>query len=92
MMGGVLALTGLLSAAFQDLIPTGCEGRFQGVRMCFTVLLPMIVGPLISLAIGLDAMGMNGDAFVPPYSIFLAGAIIAATAAVPLYFAKRTEH
>lgn len=91
MMGGVLALTGLLSAAFQDLIPTGCEGRFQGVRMCFTVLLPMIIGPLISLIIGLDAMGMNGDAFIPPYSIFLAGAIIATLATVPLFFVKRSE-
>lgn len=91
MMGGVLALTGTLTAAFQDLIPEGCEGRFQGVRMCFTVLIPMIVGPLISLAIGLDAMGMNGEGFVPPYSIFLAGAIVAAVAALPLWLVRKNE-
>ena len=91
MMGGVLALTGLLTAAFQDRIPEGCEGRFQGVRMCFTVLIPMIVGPLISLMIGLDAMGMNGASFIPPYSIFLAGAIIATLAALPLWLVRRKE-
>ena len=85
MMGGILSLTGTLNAAFQDDIPEGFEGRFQGVRMCFTVLIPMIVGPIISLLIGLDAMGMNGADFAPPYTIFLAGAIIATLAAIPLY-------
>ena len=91
MMGGLLALTGTLNAVFQDRIPTGCEGRYQGVRMCFTVLVPMIVGPIISLIIGLDAMGMNGESFTPPYAIFLAGAIIAILAALPLWFIRRTE-
>lgn len=91
MMGGLLAITGTLGAAFQDRIPEGCEGRFQGVRMCFTVLLPMIVGPIVSLFIGLDAMGMNGEGFIPPYAMFLAGALIALTAALPLFFVRRNE-
>ncbi len=86
MMGGILALGGALSSAFQDYIPKGYEGRFQGVRMCFTVLIPMIVGPLISLAIGMDAMGMNGADFVPPYSMFLAAACVAVLTALPLFF------
>lgn len=77
MMGAMLSLTGALQAAFQDHIPEGCTGRFQGVRMCFTVLVPMIVGPVISMLIGLDAMGMNGADFVPTYEIFLAAAIVA---------------
>ena len=91
MMGGLLALTGTLNAVFQDRIPAGCEGRYQGVRMCFTVLVPMIVGPIVSLVIGLDAMGMNGADFTPPYAIFLAGAIIGALAALPLWLIRRTE-
>ncbi|MBO2516563.1 MAG: hypothetical protein CW338_04685, partial [Clostridiales bacterium] len=36
MMGAILSLTGALQSAFQDYIPAGCEGRFQGIRMCFT--------------------------------------------------------
>ena len=91
MMGGLLALTGTLNAIFQNRIPAGCEGRYQGVRMCFTVLVPMIVGPIVSLIIGLDAMGMNGADFAPPYAIFLAGAIIATLAILPLWIIRRTE-
>ena len=89
MMGGILSLTGALTSAFQDHLPQGYEGRFQGVRMCFTVLIPMIVGPVISLLIGLDAMGMNGADFVPPYGMFLAAAIVALFAWIPIYFVRK---
>lgn len=89
MMGGILSLGGCFASTFQDNIPAGFEGRYQGVRMCFTVLIPMILGPIISLLVGLDAMGMNGENFVPPYSIFLAAAIIAVLAAVPVFFIRR---
>ncbi|MBQ3483307.1 MAG: MFS transporter [Clostridia bacterium] len=89
MMGAILSLTGALTAHFQDQIPKGYEGRFQGVRMFFVVLIPMIVGPLISLAIGLDAMGMNGAAFAPTYEIFLAASIVAAVSLVPLWLVRR---
>ncbi len=86
MMGTILALGGALNATFQDYIPTGYEGRFQGVRMCFSVLIPMIIGPIVSLIIGLNAMGMNGEHFSPPYEIFLAAAIIAVLAIIPIIF------
>ncbi len=86
MMGAMLSLNGALGATFQDYIPKGYEGRFQGVRMCFSVLIPMIIGPLISMAIGLDAMGMNGSNFAPPFEIFLAAAVIAIVAIVPIIF------
>lgn len=86
MMGSILSLGGALGSTFQDYIPKGYEGRFQGVRMCFSVLIPMIVGPIVSLIIGLNAMGMNGDNFMPPYEIFLAAAVIAVLAIIPLIF------
>lgn len=91
MMGGILSLTGSFTSTFQDHIPHGCEGRYQGVRMCFTVLIPMIVGPIISLLIGLDAMGINGDNFVPPYSVFLAAAIVAVLTAIPIALMNKRE-
>ncbi|MBQ1505565.1 MAG: hypothetical protein IIZ48_02230, partial [Erysipelotrichales bacterium] len=89
MMGGILSLTGAFSSSFQDNLPEGTEGRFQGVRMCFMVLIPMIIGPIISLLIGLDAMGMNGENFVPPYTMFLAAAIVAVFAAIPIRYVRR---
>ena len=89
MMGGILSITGLFSATFQDYVPKGKEGRFQGVRMCFMVLIPMIIGPIISLILGLNAMGMNGEEFVPPYSLFLAAAIVAVVAIIPIIFIRK---
>ena len=91
MMGAILSITGALQSAFQDYIPEGCEGRFQGVRMCFTVMIPMIIGPVISMIIGLDAMGMNGEDFAPTYEIFLAAAIVALFAAIPLAFVRKDD-
>lgn len=91
MMGGILSLIGAFNANFQDYIPEGGQGRFQGVRMCFTVLIPMIIGPIISMILGLDAMGMNGDDFIPPYSLFMAAAIVAITAIVPILIIKKNS-
>ena len=88
MMGGILSLTGIFTSTFQDYVPKGTEGRFQGVRMCFMVLVPMIIGPIVSLILGLNAMGMNGENFTPPYSLFLAAAIIAVITFLPLIFVR----
>lgn len=89
MMGGLLSMLGALNANFQDHIPAKCEGRFQGVRMCFTVLIPMIIGPIISLILGMDAMGNVGESFIPPYTIFLAAAIVGLFAFIPLVFVRK---
>ena len=89
MMGGILSLTGAFTSSFQDYLPPGTEGRFQGVRMCFMVLIPMIVGPIISLLVGLDAMGLNGDGFVPPYTLFLAAALAALPAVIPIHYLRK---
>lgn len=93
MLGAMLCTTGALMSAFQDYTPKGYEGRFQGVRMCFTVLLPMIIGPLISLAIGINSFDSNDSAIAsPPFEIFLAASIVALLAIVPIVFvAKDSE-
>ena len=89
MMGAILSLTGALTAAFRDYTPAGYEGRFQGVRMCFVVLIPMIIGPIISMIIGLDAMGLNGADFAPTFEIFLAAAVVAVLAVLPVWLVRR---
>lgn len=91
MMGGILSLLGAFNANFQDHIPEGTEGRFQGVRMCFCVLIPMIIGPVISLVLGLDAMGLNGADFVPPFSLFMAAAIVALFAFIPIAIIRKED-
>lgn len=90
MLGSLLCTNGALMSAFQDYIPGGCEGRFQGVRMCFTVLIPMVVGPIISMAIGINSFDpTDGGAIAPPFEIFLAAAIVAVIAIAPIVFVAR---
>ena len=90
MLGSLLCTNGALMSAFQDYIPGGCEGRFQGVRMCFTVLVPMVIGPIISMAIGINSFDpTDGGAISPPFEIFLAAAIVAVIAIAPIVFVAR---
>ena len=89
MLGSLLGLSGILMSSFQDYIPKGYEGRFQGVRMCFSVLIPMIIGPLVTLVLGLKDADTGAVGFKPPFSMFLAASIIAALAAVPAFFVRK---
>ena len=90
MLGSLLCTNGALMSAFQDYIPDGCEGRFQGVRMCFTVLVPMVIGPVISMAIGINSFDpTDSGAIAPPFEIFLAAAIVAVIAIAPIVFVAR---
>lgn len=90
MLGSMLCTSGGLMSAFQDYIPKGYEGRFQGVRMLFTVLIPMIVGPIISLAIGINSFDAHDTGIAaPPFEIFLAAAIVAALAIIPIIFVRK---
>lgn len=90
MLGAMLCLTGALMSAFQDYTPKGFEGRFQGVRMCFTVLLPMIIGPVISLMIGINSFDSNDSGIAsPPFEIFLAASIVALIAIIPIVFVAK---
>lgn len=90
MLGALLCTNGALMSAFQDYIPDGYEGRFQGVRMCFTVLVPMVVGPVISMAIGINSFDpSDGGAIAPPFEIFLAASIVALVAIVPIFFVAK---
>lgn len=90
MLGGMLSMIGALNSTFQDYIPKGTEGRFQGVRMCFTVMVPMIIGPIITLAIGINSFNpLDPIAAKPPFEIFLASSVIALIAFIPMYFVRK---
>lgn len=51
MITGYLVMTSILGAITRNLTPKKEVGLFEGVRMVFCVLLPMITGPLISSAL-----------------------------------------
>jgi MFS family permease len=69
----------------QDTYPEGNVGKFQGVRMVFMVLLPMVIGPSIGAAI-ITAFGIpdGSGGFIPTPEIFLVGGIIALFAVIPV--------
>ena len=89
-IGGLVMITGnifisaLCGSTVRDNTPAGAVGKLQGVRMVFSVLIPMLVGPAIGNAInaargimlenpGADAMTTE---YIPAPEIFLAGAIV----------------
>ena len=75
-VGGTVLLGAMLALA---------EGRFQGVRMCFTVLIPMALGILIAHFVGINSFdGQDPNAMKPPFELFLAAAIVVVLAAIPL--------
>lgn len=96
LMTGYLVSTAVLGAKVRDYTPSKEVGLFQGVRMIFTVLIPMVLGPLIgdSLCRSMGKSYVNdlGATVYPPNKwLFLVTGIIFLTAIVPVIFMIRKE-
>lgn len=81
----------LFGAAVKDFIPEGKAGLFQGIRMIFTVLLPMVIGPVIGdMACQKAAQTIinevGAQVIVPAKNMFLWAGIVCIFALPPLYF------
>ncbi len=84
----------LFGATVKDLIPEGKAGLFQGIRMIFAVMLPMVIGPVIGdKACQSAAQTMINEAgaevIVPAKDMFLWAGIVCIFALIPLYFLIR---
>ena len=80
-----------LNAAIKDFIPQGKAGLFQGIRMIFTVLLPMVIGPALGdLACRNSAITYANEfgveTIVPSSSMFLYAAIVSVFVVIPMIF------
>jgi MFS family permease len=84
MICGYIFVTALCGSTLRDYTPTGKVGKLQGVRMVFSVLIPMILGPMIGNAINAarniplpdqNSADTMTTEYVPAPEIFLAGAI-----------------
>ena len=80
-----------LNAAIKDFIPEGKAGLFQGIRMIFTVLLPMVIGPALGdLACRNSAITYANEygveTIVPSSSMFLYAAAVSVFVVIPLVF------
>ena len=65
LMSGYLLGTAVLGAKIRDYTPTKETGLFQGVRMIFAVLIPMVTGPYI----GLGVSNINAVTYTNEYGI-----------------------
>lgn len=85
---GYLVLTIQLNAAIKDFIPAGKAGLFQGIRMIFVVLIPMVVGPFFG-ALAAKTSDVQYEEYgkmitLPSEKMFVYSAIITLLVFVPL--------
>ncbi len=96
LMTGYLVCTAIFGAKIRDYTPVGKEGMFQGIRMIFAVLIPMVTGPYI----GLGLSYINGQYYTNSYGIteimpnnymFLGVAGVLALTIIPVVFYLRKD-
>ena len=100
-VAGVVMLAGgmVVSACCQGLIrdhtPQGKAGLFQGIRILFQVLIPMVTGPFIGVAVirntGMTYEELGTVKQVPTAEIFLAAAVVLVLLVVPVKLLKKRE-
>ncbi len=87
MITGYIFVSALCGALTRDHTPIRDAGKLQGVRMIFSVLIPMLIGPMIGNAINraaniplpdITSADVMTTQYIPAPEIFLAGAVVAA--------------
>lgn len=96
LMSGYMIGTAVFGAKIRDYTPKKEVGLFQGVRMIFFVLIPMVTGPYIGQAVSYinkhEYVNEYGRTVVTPNAfIFLFAAIIIGLTVVPTIFIIRKE-
>ena len=96
LMAGYLICTAILGAKVRDYTPANQAGLFQGVRMVFVVMIPMVTGPYI----GQGVSSINAQTYENEYGqivtrpnqfIFLFTSIVLLFVLIPLIILLRKE-
>ena len=95
MMSGYMLLSAALSATIRDWTPRGKVGHFQGIRMIFAVLLPMVIGPSLGAAVIRGSKStyveLGQVKAVPTPGIYLAAAAVLLLTAIPVLILRKRE-
>ena len=96
LMSGYMIGTAVFGAKIRDYTPKKEVGLFQGVRMIFFVLIPMVTGPYIGQGVSyinkVEYVNEYGRTVIRPNAyIFLFAAIIIALTVIPTIFIIRKE-
>ena len=95
MLGASMVLSACLQGLIRDHTPARKAGQFQGIRILFQVLLPMVTGPYIGAAViqhggeTYEELGVVKE--VPTPEIFIAAALVLMLIAIPLALLRRKE-
>lgn len=85
MITGYIFTSALCGSTIRDYTPEGDVGKLQGVRMVFSVLIPMLLGPMIGNAINakqniplpdMDSADTMTTSYIPAPEIFLAASLV----------------
>ncbi len=83
----------VLGAWARNLMPEESRGQFQGVRLIFLVMLPMIIGPAIGSFLinhfGIPTVLNNSDGFIPTPAIYRASSLIYLLCLAPVMILKK---
>ena len=96
LMSGYMVCTALFGAKIRDYTPTGKAGLFQGIRMIFIVLIPMLTGPYIGEGLSninpITYVNEYGQTVIQPNNlIFLGTTIIILLTIIPVVILLRKE-
>ena len=95
MIIGYILISALCGALVRDYTPENDAGKLQGVRMIFSVLIPMLVGPMLGNAVNkaraiplpdLSGADIMTTQYIPAPEIFLLGAIVGALTVIIVPF------
>ncbi len=85
----------LLNASIRDFTPEDKAGQLQGVRMIFSVMLPMLIGPRVAAKITeIYATAQYQNEYmimvdIPAPHIYLGAAAVGAIIVIPLFFLSK---
>ena len=90
---GYVLIMQTTTAWMKNLYPEGNFGQFEGVRIIFTVMIPMVLGPSTANII-IQNFGtmveINGNTgMAPSNALFFAAGIMSVLTLIPTYFAAR---
>ena len=96
LMSGYMIGTAVLGAKVRDYTPAKEVGLFQGIRMIFLVLIPMVTGPYIGQGVSyinkVEYVNEYGKTVVQPnHFIFLFAGIVIALAVIPTLIIIKKE-
>lgn len=90
---GYIVFLQTISVWAKELYPKENKGQFEGIRIIFFVLIPMIIAPLISNPIIKASGEITNDygltEYLPTETLFFVAAFISLITFIPLYFAAK---